>query len=78
MGIITARLENNLVKLQIENDRTTTLDSKSSIVGLGTTSAGIGTHRFLSEGQPPGAERSVRFGIYIQSSNWFRYYIRNY
>ena len=61
VGIITARLENNLVKLQIENDRTTPLDSKSSIVGLGTTTAGIGTHRFLSEGQPPGAERSVRF-----------------
>ena len=60
VGIITARVENNLVKLQIENNRSTILDSKSSIVGLGTTTAGIGTHRFLSEGQPPEAERSAR------------------
>ena len=61
VGILTARLENDLVKLQIENNRTTILDSKSSIVGFGTTTAGIGTHRFLSEGQPPEAERSARF-----------------
>ena len=61
VGIITARLEGGLVKLQIENNRSTTLDSKSSIVGLGTTTAGIGTHRFLSPGQPPESERSARF-----------------
>ena len=61
VGIITARLENDLVKLQIENNRATTLDSKSVVVGLGTTSAGIGTFRFLTEGQPPLAERSARF-----------------
>tara|TARA_B100001057_G_scaffold298143_1_gene298356 strand:+ start:2300 stop:15613 length:13314 start_codon:yes stop_codon:yes gene_type:complete len=61
VGILTARLENDLVKLQIENNRSTILDSKSSIVGLGTTTAGIGTHRFLTEGQPPEAERSIRF-----------------
>ena len=53
-------MENGFIKLQIENDRNNKLNSKSSIVGLGTTTAGIGTHRFLSQGQPEGAERTVR------------------
>ena len=60
VGIITSKLENGFIKLQIENDRNNKLNSKSSIVGLGTTTAGIGTHRFLSQGQPEGAERTVR------------------
>ena len=60
VGIITSKLENGLIKLQIENDRTNILNSKSSIVGLGTTTAGIGTYRFLAQGQPSGTERSVR------------------
>ena len=54
-------MENDIIKLQIENDRVTTLDAKANIVGLGTTTAGIGTHRFLTTGQPIGAERSARF-----------------
>ena len=37
------------------------LTAKANIVGLGTTTAGIGTHRFLTTGQPIGAERSARF-----------------
>ena len=60
VGIITSKLENGLVKLQIENDRNNNLNTKSSIVGLGTTTAGIGTHRFLAQGQPEGSERSAR------------------
>ena len=60
VGIITAKLENDFIKLQIENTGSNILESQSNIVGLGTTSAGIGTHRFLAQGQPLGAERSVR------------------
>ena len=60
VGIITARFENNLIKLQCENDRVNTLDIRSNIVGLGTTTTGIGTHRFLTIGQPEGTERSAR------------------
>jgi len=60
VGIITAKLENDLIKLQIENSGSNILDSQSNIVGLGTTTAGIGTHRFLAQGQPLGAERSIR------------------
>ena len=60
VGVVTARVENNLVKLQIENDRVNTLDVRSNIVGLGSTAAGIGTFRFSVSGQPAGAERSAR------------------
>ena len=60
VGIITARVENNLVKLQVENDRVRTLDVRANIVGLGSTASGIGTYRFSVAGQPAGAERSAR------------------
>ena len=60
VGVVTARVENNLVKLQIENDRVNTLDVRANIVGLGSTATGIGTYRFSVSGQPAGAERSAR------------------
>tara|TARA_R100001480_G_scaffold10362_1_gene18894 strand:+ start:4688 stop:17521 length:12834 start_codon:yes stop_codon:yes gene_type:complete len=60
VGIVTARFENDLIKLQCENDRVNVLDVRANIVGLGTTTAGIGTHRFAVAGQPEGAERSAR------------------
>ena len=47
VGVITARVENNFVKLQVENDRVNTLDVRSNIVGLGSTAAGIGTYLSL-------------------------------
>jgi len=60
VGVITARVENNLVKLQCENDRVNVLDVRANIVGLGSTAIGIGTFRFSVSGQPAGAERSAR------------------
>ena len=60
VGVITARFENDLIKLQCENDRVNVLEVRSNIVGLGTTTAGTGTHRFATTGQPSGLERSVR------------------
>ena len=60
VGVITARFENNLIKLQCENDRINPLEVRSNVVGLGTTTTGIGTYRFLTIGQPTGAERSAR------------------
>ena len=60
VGVITARFENDFIKLQCENDGANTLNVRANIVGLGTVTAGIGTHRFSVEGQPVGAERSAR------------------
>ena len=61
VGIITAKLENNLIKIQCVNDRVNPLDLRANVVGLGSTSAGIGTYRYVVPGQPQGAERSARY-----------------
>ena len=61
IGIVTARFENDLIKLQIENSNSNILNVNTNIVGLGTTTAGTGIHRFSTQGQPAGAERSARF-----------------
>ena len=61
IGIITARHENNTVYLDIINDRNSSLNAGVNVVGLGTTTAGIGTYRFNVTGQPEGSERSLRF-----------------
>ncbi|MEC8550844.1 MAG: hypothetical protein VXY93_10135, partial [Pseudomonadota bacterium] len=60
VGIITAKFENNFIKLQCENNSSNNLEIRANIVGLGTTTAGIGTYRYSVLGQPPGAERSAR------------------
>jgi len=61
VGVITARFENDLIKIQCENDRRNPLELRANVVGLGSTSAGIGTYRFSVAGQPLGAERSARY-----------------
>ena len=60
VGIITAKFENDLIKLQIDNNVGNILEARANIVGLGTTTSGIGTYRFSVTDQPPGGERSVR------------------
>ena len=60
VGILTAVYENNKIKLQIINDTQNALEVRANVVGLGTTTAGIGTYRFASPGQPAGSERSAR------------------
>ena len=35
-------------------------DVRSTVVGFGTTTAGIGTYRYLVNNQPPGSEKSIR------------------
>jgi len=60
VGIITAKFESDLIKLQIINDRSNDFETRSNIVGLGTTTTAGGTYRFNAIGQPAGAERSAR------------------
>ena len=60
VGIITAKFESDLIKLQIINDRSNDFETRSNIVGLGTTTTVGGTYRFNAIGQPAGAERSAR------------------
>ena len=60
VGVVTAKFENDKIKLQIENDRINILESRSNIIGFGTTTTGVGDFRFLVSGQPSGTERSIR------------------
>ena len=60
IGILTATHDGNHVFVNIINDRNRTLSAGVNVVGLGTTTAGIGTYRFNVTGQPIGAERSAR------------------
>ena len=63
-GILTTVYDSNsgIVSLTASNNETLTdvYDVRSTIVGFGTTTSGIGTYRFLVSGQPDGAERSAR------------------
>ena len=53
-GIVSLTATNN------EFDNTDVYDVRSTVVGFGTTTSGIGTYRFLVSGQPEGSEKSVR------------------
>ena len=47
--------------LSYENDEPNEIIVRSSIIGIGTTAAGISTYRFKSTGQIDGTEKTVRF-----------------
>ena len=61
VGILTARYDSGTIKFDCINERYSTLKLSTSIVGLGSTSAGIGTYRFNVSGQPEGGERTARY-----------------
>ncbi len=61
VGILTASYDSGTIKFDCINERRSTIRLSTSVVGLGTTSAGIGTYRFNVPGQPQGAERTARY-----------------
>ena len=61
VGLLTASYDSGVIKFDCINERNSDLIVSANIVGLGTTTAGIGTYRFNLEGQPAGAERSARY-----------------
>ena len=60
VGVLTARFDSGIIYFECENQTTREINVSTNIVGLGTTTAGIGTYRFAVPGQPAGAERSGR------------------
>ena len=60
VGLVTAVFEDNRVRLQLLNSSSNAIKVSANVVGLGPTTAGIGTHRFAVPGQDPGSERSAR------------------
>ena len=65
-GILSAVYDSNagIVSLTAQNVGISSLvglyDVRSTVVGFGTTTAGIGTYRYLVNNQPPGTEKSIR------------------
>jgi hypothetical protein len=61
LGYFDSTIESGFLKLKITNNTNTELLVNANIVGFGTTSLGIGTHRFNYLNQPEGSERTARF-----------------
>ena len=65
-GILSAIYDSNagIVSLTAQNVGVSSVvglfDVRSTVVGFGTTTAGIGTYRYLVNNQPAGTEKSVR------------------
>ena len=61
VGILTTKVESGIISFDCINDRNSALVVSTNIVGLGTTTAGIGTYRFNVPNQPEGSERTLRY-----------------
>ena len=60
VGVLTARFDSGTIYFECENQTKREINVSTNVVGIGTTTAGIGTYRFAVPGQPVGAERSGR------------------
>ena len=59
IGIFTSFIDSGNISIKYINDTSFDTTIKSRVVGFGSTSLGIGTHRFKLNGQPAGNERSA-------------------
>ena len=66
IGIITSRINSGNLEFRYKNDNGNNTKIRSRIVGFGLTTSTNSTYRFLTTGQPSGAERSM---IYQGLSN---------
>ncbi len=61
IGNFTSGITTDVFSLNYENDELNEINVRSSIIGIGTTAAGISTYRFKSTGQIDNTEKTVRF-----------------
>lgn len=61
IGTFGLSVSGGIISLGFENDINNNLLVKTKTVGLGTTAAGVGTFRYLVDGQIPGTERTAKF-----------------
>ena len=57
----TSNISGSVLTLQYNNTSNNSITISSKNVGFGSTSAGIGTYRFLSPGQASGTEKTVKY-----------------
>ena len=61
IGTFKSSIDSGVISLDFENTEVNEIRVRSNIIGIGTTTSGIGTYRFKSIGQIDGSERTVRF-----------------
>ena len=63
IGTFTTVVENGIIKLNYTNENSTNnVAVRVKTVGIGSTAAGVGTYRYLVDGQLPGTESTAKFG----------------
>ncbi len=61
IGTFTSGITTGILSLKYENDTAGEVRVRSNIIGIGTTTAGIGTYRFKLAGQNTGTEKTVKY-----------------
>jgi len=68
IGTFTTVVENGILKLNYTNENSpNNVAVRVKTVGIGSTAAGIGTFRYLVDGQLPGTERTAKFGTSFEN-----------
>jgi len=61
IGTFTSEIDSNILSLKFENDQPNEVLVRSRVIGIGTTTSGIGTYRFKNSGQLDDTEKTARF-----------------
>ena len=67
IGTFTSIITNGVLSLTYENTTAGEVSVRSNIIGIGSTSVGIGTYRFKVAGQLDGTEKTVKL---MQEKKW--------
>ena len=67
IGTFGLNVSGGVISLSFENDTNSNLLVKTKTVGIGSTTAGVGTFRYLVDGQIPGTERTAKFDSQIST-----------
>ena len=69
IGTFGMSVENNILRLKFNNSTQNNVTVKAKVVGIGSTTAGVGTYRFLVADQLNGSERTARLeSVYNNTS----------
>jgi hypothetical protein len=60
IGTFGLNISNGILNLSFTSNKNNNVLVKTKTVGFGTTASGIGTYRYLVDGQTPGTERTTR------------------
>jgi len=61
IGSFTSNINGGILSLQYNNTSNSSVIVRSKNIGFGSTSIGISTYRFKTDGQPDGSEKTVKY-----------------